>query len=219
MKIDLYDLACIRESVNLYSGGDLAVLENRKYFEKKHVEFSAGYYYGKYIIDFKGSDDIPDWIDNVKFCKTEDKIGKFKAHIHKGFDDQWDIISPIVEPLLTGVNDFIFSGHSLGGALATRAALDYIRKKKFDVITFGSPRVMDYVTAKYFNSGVQVSKRFVFENDVVPKLPTAFMNFYHVKGLKPLGKKNIWDRINIVGESEDHRIKNYIGAISKKILE
>jgi len=219
---NIFDKICLQESINLYGGEHgkvINVLENRKYITKGHVELSFGIYRDCVsIITFKGSDGTADWIDNFKFWQTEDKIGTFKAHIHKGFDEQWNTIKPIVDALLNGVDNFIFAGHSLGGALATRAALDYIGRKKFDVITFGSPRVMDYQTTLYFNNNIETSRRFTYRNDIVTHVPTAFLNFCHVKGHVALGESSFWNKINPIKSVNDHKPENYLSEITKDLL-
>ena len=217
-----YDEICIQENINLYGsehGKVIPILEKRQYIKIDHVEFSYGVYRDKVIITFAGSDEWSDWIDDFKFWKTKDKLGTILAHIHHGFDEQYEAVRKRVTDLINDfkLDDFIISGHSLGGAIATCMALDYIGKKKFSLTTFGSPRVMDYKTATYFNNNVKNSKRFVYKNDLVTHVPTALMSFYHIDTLIPLGKKSFWNTINPYGSAEDHEPTNYLNEI-KKIL-
>ena len=82
--------------------------------------------------------------------------------------------------------DLFVTGHSLGGALATFAALDLKEKitnfpNEFYFYTMGSPRCGDKIFSDYimtlFPDG-QYS-RLTHYNDVVPHLPLDFMGFYH----------------------------------------
>jgi len=74
---------------------------------------------------------------------------------------------------------YIFTGHSLGGALATLAALDASTSKKIPVtsgsspylITYGSPRVGNYYFAMSVNTIIPVMFRVTHYNDIVPHVP------------------------------------------------
>lgn len=75
------------------------------------------------------------------------------------------------------------SGHSLGGALATLAALDLkmsLNLSDVRVITFGSPRVGNHVFTKWFEEVVGPSWRFTHDRDIVPSVPPGYMGFHHL---------------------------------------
>lgn len=75
------------------------------------------------------------------------------------------------------------SGHSLGGALATLAALDLkmtLNLTDVRVITFGSPRVGNHVFTKWFEDTVGPSWRFTHDRDIVPSVPPGYMGFHHL---------------------------------------
>jgi len=76
--------------------------------------------------------------------------------------------------------DFVytFTGHSLGGSMATLAALDGatsglipVSQKSPQLYTFGSPRVGNWVFAQAVSSLVPVMFRIVHFNDLVPHVP------------------------------------------------
>ena len=83
----------------------------------------------------------------------------------------------------------VFTGHSLGGALATIAAtcmsVQFMEHSNLIVEchTFGSPRVGNQSFVNIFNRFVSVSHRYVNDLDPVPMIP-RFPGFYHVKGLQ-----------------------------------
>ena len=78
----------------------------------------------------------------------------------------------------------VFSGHSLGGALATLAAVQFSKQYPniiVSCVTFGSPRVGNSLFASMFDKCCSGSYRFVNEDDPVPMGPTP-IRFTHVKG-------------------------------------
>lgn len=84
----------------------------------------------------------------------------------------------------TPIKHVVFSGHSLGGALATLAAVQFAKQYPDIVVscvTFGSPRVGNGSFAQMFNKCCKGSFRFVNEDDPVPMGPTP-IRFTHVKG-------------------------------------
>lgn len=133
---------------------------------------------------FRGTDSFID----VEYNLSTDKISfENVCSVHEGFYEQF--IS-LVDHIQSYVNDtttkqIIFTGHSLGGALATIASLYFsihhptIRTKIY-CVTFGSPRVGTKKFKKIYNKHVINSYRFVNHNDPIPKLPPKIMSFSHV---------------------------------------
>lgn len=79
--------------------------------------------------------------------------------------------------------DLYFTGHSLGGALATHAAADaYLSgisgKRKTFVYSFGAPRVGNVEFLAGWNSGVAGSYRIVHNEDIVPHLPPCIPKLF-----------------------------------------
>lgn len=215
------DLICIQECINLYKGehGNIKnVLDGRKVFEIRHTEFSIGSYMGRKIVTVRGSNGNADWIENFKFWKTTSKIKTLKARVHEGFCEGYDDIKEVMREELLDSDNFIFNGHSRGGGIIARASLDYIGLKTFSIVTFGSPRAVDYWTANFINNGVAVSKRFTYKNDIVTHVPTSLMNFCHLKGRISLGKQTLWEKINPFDNADDHRPEHYLAEIQKSIL-
>mmetsp|Transcript_17381 Transcript_17381/g.31186 ORF Transcript_17381/g.31186 Transcript_17381/m.31186 type:complete len:368 (-) Transcript_17381:54-1157(-) len=77
----------------------------------------------------------------------------------------------------------LVTGHSLGGAMATLAALDlqtrYNQEYKVRMINVASPRVGDFSFEKIFCSHVPDSLRLVMDKDIVPDVPKFFCMFKH----------------------------------------
>lgn len=80
---------------------------------------------------------------------------------------------------------FFVSGHSLGAALATHAAIDI--KRTFGtnltmlLYTFGSPRVGNFAFSSYLYSLLPngSNQRLTHLNDIVPHLPPRRFRFNH----------------------------------------
>jgi triacylglycerol lipase len=103
------------------------------------------------------------------------------GHVHQGFGKA---LEPIWTPLEAALNQMKdrpvwFTGHSLGGALATLAAFRR-REHQGGVYTFGSPRVGNGIFAGTFDSRfVERSIRYVNDHDVVTHVPSEGVAFPH----------------------------------------
>ncbi len=101
------------------------------------------------------------------------------TNVHKGFwdalDDVWLKIEPILSELEKDGVPVWYTGHSLGAALATLAA---IRRPPASLYTFGSPMVGD----DGLESQTQDIEIYRFVNccDVVTLLPSKIFNYHHV---------------------------------------
>jgi pimeloyl-ACP methyl ester carboxylesterase len=106
---------------------------------------------------------------------TPYKIGDSQfGFVHRGFHDIW-AASQLVEVAareIRGRKRIVFTGHSLGGALAQLAALQFAATvgRVPVVYAFGSPRVGDAQwRAAAQSSGFHF--RFKHDHDVVPEVP------------------------------------------------
>lgn len=186
------------------------------WYKKDHTEFYTCEDEDTFYVVFQGSNGSADWIDNLDFKQVE--LCTKPVKVHDGFLRQWCKISRKVEEVRLFTNKkIICTGHSLGGALATIAS--YL--KNFDCVTFGSPKVGNKKFKKYYNQDRE-QRRYVFENDIVTKVPFRYMLFwkyYHVGEKIQLGKKTkLLDIIKhpikyLKGSKEDHRPQNYLEAL------
>jgi len=158
-------------------------------------------------ITFTGTTSHTDWlktnirIEDVTYprawlCDSTEKEEK-NAMVHAGFlaayasirDKVWDLVSDFI--LRTAASGrIVICGHSLGGAVATIAAMDLMcklepaQKPKTHIVSFGSPHVGDASFARLFNSRVPHSDRVVTVYDPIPNILTS--RYVHVKGAHTL---------------------------------
>jgi hypothetical protein len=78
--------------------------------------------------------------------------------------------------------DIVITGCSLGGALATIAAIEINTQgeKISELHTYGSPRVGNADFAMYVKTRLPNSLRVVHNRDIVPHVPLLSQNYHHV---------------------------------------
>ncbi|KAH9261313.1 hypothetical protein BASA82_001049 [Batrachochytrium salamandrivorans] len=158
------------------------------------------------VVAFRGVNYLSDWITNIKFTKwsapwlndgdvsTNHKRVPFPENleIHTGFQTAYlDVRSPMMRGINAAQKNhpgfkLVFAGHSLGGALASLAAADYVNHESGDtpnvsLYTYGEPRIGNLEWADWFNSLPLVSYRVTSQNDPVPRLPPYMLGYYHTK--------------------------------------
>lgn len=124
------------------------------------------------VVAFRGTDSIEEWVQDIKFVpRGWPKGGK----VHRGFAEA---LGPLWREMEADVRALpspaVFTGHSLGGAMATLAATLW---RPESLITFGSPRVGDETFASLLE--ILTVERFVGCNDIVPTLPPEALGFRH----------------------------------------
>jgi hypothetical protein len=132
------------------------------------------------LISFRSTEaKYRDWLTDLDFFpKSEDM-----ARVHGGFktalDSVWPALTKIIGDNVLAPDGqpkpVILTGYSLGGALATIAA---VRVRKMmprtgfvTVYTFGSPRVGNQAFADYAAALGVAPHRFVYGDDIVPYVP------------------------------------------------
>lgn len=101
--------------------------------------------------------------------------------VHRGFNEEVDDLWPRLEHALKANQRTLwFTGHSLGGAMATicagRCFLSEIESLPWALFTYGSPRVGD----RRFVNFVELNHtRWVNNNDIVTRVPPVWMGYRH----------------------------------------
>lgn len=156
------------------------------------------------IIAFKGTTTLREALIDINIRQID--LGQF-GKIHQGFYEYFtkthrDRLTELLK--ITSYNNVVFTGHSLGGALATLSASYFgglYPEKNVYCISFGSPRVGNAKFAKTFQKRVFKSYRFANRNDVVTNLPPAAFSYKHVK------KKYVVN--DDLFEMKAHKLKKY----------
>ena len=78
--------------------------------------------------------------------------------------------------------DLVITGASLGGALATIAAIELHSKitSISELHTYGSPRVGDINFSMFVKTRIPNSLRVVHNRDIVPHVPLISQNYHHI---------------------------------------
>jgi len=103
------------------------------------------------------------------------------ARVHRGFGAAYtsiskQVLSAIIEEYERDPRPIFFTGHSLGGALATLCALDFALRNPalqsdIAVTTFGSPRVGNRAFREMYDMYVKTTWRVANAGDVVTQIP------------------------------------------------
>lgn len=165
-----------------------------KFFDIENIEGFTGMFEGKFLIYFRGSDSLLDWIRNFTFFNLrarkiipyKEKGTNKKIKVHRGFYRSYltarDYIHEVVkEAVSNGVKEFVFLGHSKGAAVTSLAALDIQYNFDVDVaaVIGGSPKFGNKEFAESFNRRVPAVS-FIYGNDLIPLIPFKWMGFRHV---------------------------------------
>jgi hypothetical protein len=111
----------------------------------------------------------------------------------------------------------VFTGHSLGGALATLSAAKFAEERAIEwsdiqIITFGQPRVGNIPFANYLNSKPIESARVTTRGDIVAISPGHFLKYYHSQHIVHMDLNG--RLIECSSTEEDPRCVSYIKQLT-----
>eukprot|EP01113_Clastostelium_recurvatum_P017695 TRINITY_DN2088_c0_g1_i2.p1 TRINITY_DN2088_c0_g1~~TRINITY_DN2088_c0_g1_i2.p1 ORF type:complete len:297 (+),score=51.60 TRINITY_DN2088_c0_g1_i2:56-892(+) len=143
------------------------------------------------VLSFRGSYNIPNWIDDFEAVQTVPWYDHKTARVHAGF---YKVFMSLQHQVITQVKaatkkyptaKVVVTGHSLGAALSVLAAIDiYFNAtvRVSSVYNYGDPRVGNQAFAQLYNSTIsgQVTYRVINNADIVPHLPALNMGYWHV---------------------------------------
>ncbi len=184
-KANLENWNCGRPCNNGPKLSEITIIQNAADATFGYVGYNSAT--NEIVVAFRGSADIQNWITNLEFvqCAYPSVYG---AKVHHGFyaaylNMEGQMLSAIqnlrTKHASAGID---VTGHSLGAAFATFAAVAIKRNygfSSFTFYTFGSPRVgnqafSDYVFSQFPNGLYQ---RVTHYNDVVPHVAPHFLSF------------------------------------------
>jgi triacylglycerol lipase len=122
-----------------------------------------------------------DWNDIRADLDFATVLSETVGRVHRGFKREVDDLWPRLEQaLVNNTRTLWFTGHSLGGAMAAicagRCVLSHIRSNPRALFTYGAPRVGN---RRYVNYVEFEAYRWVNNNDIVPRVPPAWLGFRH----------------------------------------
>lgn len=189
-------------------GHDVTFIENKKTDTQCYVLSN----HRQQIVVFRGTE--------ASISNTKDIITDLDCRIirgtHAGFMEAYESVSEDINKALKPHKHTVFTGHSLGGALAKVAGARYRSSYKL-IVTFGAPRVFSKKTAIEFESyhGDCVVR---FENtlDPIPYMPLERMGFFHIGNSHKLGSwwsaifPSVFSKIGLGKSANAHSIDTYI---------
>ena len=175
-----------------------------KYFTYNYVLWRSDEY-KKYILAFPGTrNDAKELLSeavNIKMVKYNNDGVKVANYFYKVMLEIKEIL--FTNQVLQDINNhpgyqFIVTGHSLGGAVASVVLYDAVNSNYINpslnepvMITYGQPRTGNEKYVKDFNSKIPNYFRVVRDGDLVASIPvyTLFNPFKHQGGLILLNKE------------------------------
>ncbi len=163
---------------------------------------------GVVVVSFRGSNlSWGDWSKNAKaFFPERHLLG---GRRHNGFHEVWlqkakQVINILNNKVSAG-SQLWLTGHSLGGAIATAAAAEFISNRPskitedYCVMTFGAPRYGNEDFQLIYDTKMKDHHWFyVNQRDPVPHLGPAWMGYRHAGDLKYFSKSG--DHIDVSKE-------------------
>lgn len=188
-------------------------------------------------ISFRGTNSLTDVKHDLDYRSIPLDDEHESILIHAGFRNKFksvqDLLLEQIEDYLGEFDKIVFTGHSLGGALAQVAAPvigEQFPSKTVEVLTFGAPRVGNEDFVEFYNTYVDINYRITNDRDPVPALPfeSRFSHVSHAISLSakgqvtkvpdaPLGSR-FWnaleDTIDVNQAFTDHQLETYIARIA-----
>lgn len=183
------------------------------------------------VLAFRGTE--PDEFSDIKAdLNAFPDRAQVGGWVHNGFQTElekvWKDVLKVMGDKLASRKLYV-CGHSLGGAMATIAAS---RLNPHALYTYGSPRVG---TKKFVKNITCKHYRHVNNNDIVPKVPFAFLGYRHHGELQYInfygnirkmtswqrfkdgfrGRRAAWKNKQPFDGARDHGMSNYIKYLEK----
>ncbi|MCK5726036.1 MAG: lipase family protein [Thiotrichaceae bacterium] len=161
-----------------------------------------------------------EWNDLKADMDATKAVAETIGRVHRGFKKEVDDLWPLLEKMLiSNTRKLWFTGHSLGGAMATicagRCLLSHINTVPEQLCTFGSPRVGN---KRYINYANIDYYRWVNNNDIVTRSPPAWMGYRHTGTEMYLNSEGKLKKLNSAQRSAD-LWKGFVMGLKKKEID
>lgn len=139
------------------------------------------------ILVFRGTQTQAEWLKNLKAAQKDylTASGQFYGQVHEGFlnltrEEIKPSLSEVAQQLDPTIPCYI-TGHSLGAAIATLAAMEIVQtvpqlKDQIRLYTYAGPRVGSPAFAKIYSQLIPNAYRIVNSGDSVPLVPPITMS-------------------------------------------
>jgi triacylglycerol lipase len=181
---------------------------------------------------FRGTNELADWLDNINAFRERVLFGEFHRGFWHSVEDVWNVVhEEYVRLREEKKRPLFFTGHSLGGAMATVAASRFLHQDLpfTSVYTYGEPRALGKDTARIYNAEAgKRHHRFQNNEDIVTRVPSRLMGYSHVGTCLYIdGDKQIhddpgfWFRFLDVydGSLDTLRGQGHVGAVSDHAMD
>uniref|UniRef100_A0A6B2LE72 Fungal lipase-type domain-containing protein n=1 Tax=Arcella intermedia TaxID=1963864 RepID=A0A6B2LE72_9EUKA len=146
------------------------------------------------VVAFRGTvkTSITNWITDLTFVLTNPYLSQPTIEVHEGFwvsyrsiEDQFILALRKAMTACPGCTKTVYTGHSLGGALAAIALMDAVYYYKIGhpspiLYTFGQPRTGNPAWATWMQGFSNSTTRVVHDKDIVPHLPPTDFGYHHM---------------------------------------
>lgn len=170
------------------------------------------------IVACRGTDNLYDCFDDLQICLVPLKVPNHAAcNVHEGFLRQSNGLLKIIKTLIDEVHSskikLVFTGHSLGAAIASICSVIVSAQTSKDVYMYGygCPKVGDAQFKAVFNKLITNCTLVKFGADPFTKVMIG--NAYqHVANFKHYGPIDNHPELVLLTDAFDHNIKNYVLA-------
>ncbi len=180
--------------------------DTQGYVAVRHTDETSG----MAVVAFRGTQQVRDWMTNLRADKIavrgdNPESNKTLGHVHEGFNQAFKSVENSIHEYLRDCEGYplYFTGHSLGGALATLATWYTSGNRLAACYTYGAPRVGDNGLLDRFRTPIY---RIVNGADPVPMVPPVGVTIECLKALSR-GAGVIFSPFNLL----TRRLRRYQG--------
>ncbi|WMJ22769.1 lipase family protein [Paludicola sp. MB14-C6] len=187
--------------------------------EKTGVQYSVRILGDTIKIIFRGTDSLIDAMTDFRFWRKSIPYGNYysKIKVHNGFINAYkceDVRDEIHTFITNDIEKIWITGHSYGAALACLCAIDLqynFPEKDYEVALFGCPRLGNSAFQRSYDKRIFKTIRVENGNDVITKLPFAWMGFRHIGTRLHVGSP----RILFLYSVKQHKSQSYYEQMIK----